>query len=747
MPEIIRVIFLEYYLRLDFNLKNKIINKDEIITSKDIGSLSGLILALTLLMLPALGAPSEELLQDTFKSIILSLGVLAALFICLWNQKKSPKRLVLHPVLLFPVILLLYAAGSMAWAHTYLAGVEATRWFILSLLMAIIINTSEIKHIRRLITGIHIGITVASVWTALQFWFDFPYFPQGPNPASTFINRNFFAEYSLTALPLSIYLLINTKKPLSLNLLGITIGFNLIALMMSGTRSALIVLPFIILLIGTQMKMQWKFIELSKWNRQQLYILLGTIAITIGILGVIPTTNKSLIREFGVQTPLSRALNRSASITKASEYTTGSFSVREAMWRSTWDMVKAHPISGIGAGAWEVQAPLYQAGTTQVETDFYAHNEILQLVAEYGVVGWISIFIVGLFIYSSIKKSVNPDLITQTNLSFSLLRVYCLLSLLALLAVSNAGFPFRLAGTGALFAVCLGIVANANIRTTSAKKIKKISFNINNLTNNILLLTCGTCIVVATYVSTLAIECESDLVRAVKLALTITNSRDPNNPHWDKTKEEILTLLKTGISINPHYRKLTPMAADEMASWGDWRNAIWVWDSVLKSRPNVIAFSANIAKGYLQLGDIKNARLYLAKAALVQSNAPAVRAIEAQILVKEDRYLEAAVLIKQLFKEAFYDYDLVYTGYLVGNKARDPNLIVDSLELRLKNWPQEATDAWMKLGDVYSTTDLRSEEKALFCYQMALQSAPSVDKDFLLGKIPSAYQIKLRGEH
>ena len=67
------------------------------------------------------------------------------------------------------------------------------------------------------------------------------------------------------------------------------------------------------------------------------------------------------------------------------------------MWKATLTMIGKRPLSGVGAGAWEVDIPLYQADGAQLETDYYVHNEYLQLVAEYGVVGWV--FLLLLFAY------------------------------------------------------------------------------------------------------------------------------------------------------------------------------------------------------------------------------------------------------------------------------------------------------------------------------------------------------------
>lgn len=696
-----------------------------------------------MLMVPALGVPSEELLQDTFKSILVSFGTLAAGLSFLWLRRDLSKKVIVHPLFALPAALSLYAVASMAWSHTFLAGVEAVRWFILTILLFVAANSLNQQTTRRLLFGIHLGITLASVWTALQFWADLSYFPQGPNPASTFVNRNFFAEYAVSVIPLSIYLLVTEKNIKAVNTIAFSLAFNVIALFMSGTRSALITLIFALVITAIILHRYWPYFQISQWSKLQQGTIAFIIILIILIMGLIPTTNKNLIKEFGLQTPISRAINRTASIAKSTEYSTGSFSVRSVMWKATIDMIWAHPLRGIGAGAWEVQAPLYQTAETQVEADFYAHNEFLQLIAEYGFVGWFFALSLGFYLIKSIYRTLTVKMRHSDMNCDVALRLFCTLSLLALLTVSNAGFPFRLASTGALFILSLALLVSSDMRIYESEGKSQYLLNLQRPAFTLLMLIFALSVVATTYISALAIKCESSLVRAVKLALTITNSGQPNNPQWDNTKEKILTLLEEGIAINPHYRKLTPMAADEMASWGDWRNAIWVWDSVLQSRPYVIALSANIAKGYLQLGDVKAAWTYLDRAAAVQATAPTVRSMQALLFAKEGNYFKSIPLIRALFKEGFYDYDLVYTAYSVGNKAHDLPLVVEALQLRLQTWPAEATDAWMKLGDIYSLTELRNDEKALFCYRMAIEANPA-EKAQLLEKIPQNYRSKIQ---
>src|SRR5688500_1124034 len=159
------------------------------------------IFALMMFLAPALGVPNEEMLQDTLKSIVVSFAVLGAALLFLWAQRGRRDALRWHAVMWLPLLLMAYALGSMAWSHTYLAAVEAIRWFVFSLLLWLALNTFTRERLTWVAWGIHAGAVVASLWTALQFWVDLRLFPQGPNPASTFVNRNFFAEFVVCTLP------------------------------------------------------------------------------------------------------------------------------------------------------------------------------------------------------------------------------------------------------------------------------------------------------------------------------------------------------------------------------------------------------------------------------------------------------------------------------------------------------------------------------------------------------------------
>jgi O-antigen ligase len=537
------------------------------------GDWTVIILALMMFLAPAVGVPHEEMLQDTLKSIVVSFAVLGAGLMFFWHQRNRRDALRWHALMWLPLALMFYAIGSMAWSHAYLGGVEAIRWFILGLLLWLGLNTLSRERVALLFWGIHWGAVVASLWTALQFWTDFRYFPQGPNPASTFVNRNFFAEFVVCTLPFSAMLIARVKDPALIALLAFTTAFNLVAIMMTGTRSALLAMLAMVLVLPVILYRYRKQFAFSAWSASSRILLFGVLlGSTLG-LGLIHTGNPKLIEEHRLEqrgmNALERAFARSKSMTQTEEYTQRSFSVRLVMWKATARIIKARPFSGVGAGAWEVDIPLYQDEGSQLETDYYVHNEILQLLAEYGLAGWLFLLALLGYLIQAAWKTLKAD--TPEEHAEAPLRAITLLAMLMFLIISNAGFPWRMASTGALFALMLAILGASDARLGYSGVTACTRIPWKPAYSQVGAVVMMVCLALAAFITQQAAESESKIVRAVKYALSVSQSGDYQNPRWDKTKREMLTLIKEGIDINPHYRKITPMVADELAKWGDWR--------------------------------------------------------------------------------------------------------------------------------------------------------------------------------
>lgn len=688
------------------------------------------ILAFMMFLTPAVGVPNEEMLQDTLKSMVASFAAVAAALLFFWQQRNRREGLRWHAVMWLPLALMVYALGSMVWSHTYLGGVEAIRWFIFSLILWLGLNTLSRERVPYLAEGIHWGAVVASLWAVLQFLFDFSYFPQGPNPASTFVNRNFFAEFVVCTMPFTVYLLFQARGTARIALLSFTLGFNIVALMMTGTRGALtamwLLFGVVIPVIAVLYRKQFAFL---KWDAGRRILASGILITTVVGLGIINTGNPKIAVDYS--NAFDRAFRRTASIS------TGDYSlnIRLIMWKATGRIIEAKPLTGVGAGAWEAMLPLYQSEGSQLETDYYVHNEILQLLAEYGLTGLIFLLaLVGYLLYATWRTLRNR---TSEGLAEAPMRAIALSSLLAFLIVSNIGFPWRLASTGCLFALGLALLAASDARMQIRGPVAANRLSWRPAYSQVMAVFMMAAMALTVYISVQSAAVEQKIVRAVKMSLGISQSGDFNNPKWDKTKKDILTLTKDAVAINTHYRKITPMVADEFAKWGDWKNAVWIWESVAISRPYVVAIMSNIARGYAQMGNNEKALEFLARCEKLQPKAASVRSLKVILMSRSGKEAEAAILAKQYLDEGTYDFDLVNATYVLSMRKGDFDTAIKSLEIRNRYWANLKNDAFLKLGAIYAAR--KEDAKALAAFKSAVEETPEPNRDAMRKQIPPAY--------
>ena len=699
------------------------------------------LLAAMAFLAPAVGVPHEEMLQDTLKSMLVAFATLVAALLFFWQRRRSTEPLRWHPVLLLPLGLAAYAAGSMAWSHTYLAGVETVRWTLFALLLWLGLNTLTREREREplLALGIHAGALVASLWTALQFWIDLRLFPQGPNPGSTFVNRNFFAEFAVCTLPFGVLLLARARSRTQAVLAAFGSGFVIVAILMTGTRAALIALW---VLLGAMLPLlAWLYrrqLPFGRWDAGTRWLVVGVLLATVLGLGSLRTGNEKIVLEERGTTPLARALNRTQSI-RADDPSLG---LRRQMWRATGDMIAAHPLAGVGAGAWENEIPLHQAPGTQLETDYYAHNEFLQLVAEYGLAGWAFLGLLAAYLLQSAWRTLR---LHGERAAEAPGRALVLCALLALFIVSNVGFPWRMASTGALFALCLAWLAASDARLGLAGAWAARPLPWRPRLALPLAALCVAGLLLAGQVSWIAARSEALIVRAARLALMVSAAPDPQAARWNAAKAEMLRLVREGTDLNPHYRKITPLVADALAGWGDWANATWIWESVLSSRPNIVAILTNAARGHASMGHADQAWALLLRAQAIQPDAPSVRSLEVILLARAGHERQALERARAGIAEGLYDFDLLNTAFLLGWRLGDSDAALQAMELRQQHWPEHRVEGWMQLGRFWLQAK-GDRERAVDAFGRALALAPEASRAMLLRQMPEEVRGRLEGE-
>jgi tetratricopeptide (TPR) repeat protein len=198
------------------------------------------------------------------------------------------------------------------------------------------------------------------------------------------------------------------------------------------------------------------------------------------------------------------------------------------------------------------------------------------------------------------------------------------------------------------------------------------------------------------------------------------------------------------VALHPHYRKITPLVADELAAWGDWENARWIWASVLASRPHIVALMTNLARAHVHLGDLDQAQAYYERALALRPDAASLRSVEVMLLLRRGQEQQALQRVRAHLDSGQVEADLIDYAYVLGLRHRDVQLALDAQQLRRKLWPATQIDSWLKTGMVYAGPDLRDRPRALAAFQSAWDASPAYLRPQVRELVPADYRAALR---
>ncbi len=699
------------------------------------------ILAIMLFLVGAVGAPGVTPLADTAKSAVVAILAFAALAVYFWQHRNSLHSAAMPAIVALPIALCLYAVGSTIWSHSYLGTVEAIRYLIWSVLIFLACYVARYRRgdLVLVLWGAHLGALAVSFIGAMQFWQDVQWFAQGPNPASNFVNRNFAAEYVVMTLPLSAFLIWRENKLWRLMLLTLSSALCVVFLMQTGTRSALLALALILPLLG----LSSVFLQVPSYSRISTklggFFTVTLFCASIALLGMMPTGNKSLLAEFDASkhapSAFARAFFRYGSI-QASD---GSLSIRRRMWEQTYRMFNDKPIFGVGAGAWEVAVPKYQPQEELRELDYYAHNEYLQLMAEYGLLGLLclmSLLIylsylawrIGLQVYrqrhrtSDLKVSESPTLESDAFVkerSENIYLIICLLASIAALGVTSlAGFPLRLAATGSTFAVVIGCLAGLCVYPIWGKSTIKL-IHVPAIASKMMVTLSILATILAMHVSNEARLAEAYISRAISLSMSVNYKAPPEmQATMRATHQEAVNQIKLGIAKNSHYRKMTYLVSDKLASIEDWNNAAIVYDSIIDSRPFIPIILHSAAIVHERLRNYAKQLDYAERALKLRPAYATARSLELHALLGLNRHLDALGRGRTYMADGLLDDVGVVAVFRAAIATQDFNYALQVLSLRSERFPNTKVDSLLSTGNI-QFKNLNKPEEALETFKQA----------------------------
>lgn len=276
--------------------------------------------------------------------------------------------------------------GSAGQTRSLSMDVEATRgavaviffMFVCFLIAANVFDTPE--RLRTLVNFLIIfGLALAVfalvqhfTWEGKMFWFR-PTPSAGEGLGGPFVNRNHFAGYMEMLIPIPIALALSRAARGEARLFyGFAAAIMSIAEIASLSRGGMVSLAAGLLFLAAMIA--WRKRGASHPERHSAGGLRPALVI-IAMLGAIAAGVIWIGADFDV---LRRMANDPLMTDGATD--------RRGVWGDALTMFGAHPILGVGLGAFETVYPMYGRGDGSFVIEF-AHNDYLQVLSDSGVVG------------------------------------------------------------------------------------------------------------------------------------------------------------------------------------------------------------------------------------------------------------------------------------------------------------------------------------------------------------------------
>ena len=343
--------------------------------------------------------------------LILALAVL-------WIVKMVCEKriLITIPPLIFPLLALLGLGLAQSLSLTGAAGqmrslsmdVEATRGAVIGLffLILIFLMTANffmtVERLRLATIGLVLfGALLALFALAQHFGGNGKIYgirePRySASPFGPYSNHNHYAGYIGMLIPLALALLIKrTARGETLLFYGFAAALMSVSLIVSLSRGGMISLTaaliFLMIMAGRarQSNSPTSHAEMAAASagghltprrrssrvaslKRLALIVTFAIAIVAGALWLAPE----------------RVVNRVLGPEEAGEQSETFYASRGWIWKDTLTLIKAHPVTGVGLGAYETVYPLYATSDGALRVN-YAHNDYLQILADGGITGGI----------------------------------------------------------------------------------------------------------------------------------------------------------------------------------------------------------------------------------------------------------------------------------------------------------------------------------------------------------------------
>lgn len=695
----------------------------------------------------AIGAPGQFVLPDVLKSASAALFATLCLALLLWRRREGDVPLRLHLFVLVPLALAALSMVSTFWAPASTAVMEGLRWLLIAIVVWVSLNVLGPGTFGWAARAIHWGTMVTAVLALLEFWFGVSWFPSTAAPGSNFGNRNLFADYVAVALPFSLWLLASRGDLQAVLLRGVGVGLIVLAVFCTGTRAAmataLIELGIAVVFLAV-VRLRG---GMADWSRGTLAAAVAVPLLVIATLGWVPTGNAAIIKEHRESARGLNALERAGSrlilLAAPGHYTgTTSFGRRVSVWSAGRGMLAAHPILGVGGGAWNTVAPLYLPDDLDTEYIWMAHNEPLQLVAELGLLAWVALAAVLALLVQALRGALRD--LREGRSDQAWMRVSAVLVVVGFGLVGSTGLPLHQAPTTLLMAIALGALLSLVAgRTVPAGALRGGAWTAARWVAVAL-------VALAVVLSIQGLRSSALVQRATSVLLGIPKSPGLSPQDAQRYHAEATERMRKGLDIFADHGVHLMQAAGAYAALGDAKNVLWISNVMLATRPYVAEVQCNLARAHADLSQFAESGALIDKLRKDRPRSPCLPLTRFVHEYKRGAFAEALAVGQDMMKdlpaltEAEQRY-IVDMTYRAAARVPNPDAAVAVLRVRAERFPEYKAGSLLLIGQTLAQRAPAGQmaDEALQAFREALAAANDAERAALLARIPEPYKSKL----
>ena len=367
--------------------------------------------------------------------------------------------------------------------------VEATRGSVLmlcSLLLCSLIGANFLTHrerLQKLAFFLTIFGLLLSTFALIQHftWNDKFYWMRPARiegaPFGPFVNRNHYAGYIELLLPWPVILMLSRLRREEKFFYGFVAAWMAMSAVFSLSRGGMVsIFAELMFLAAFSPRGNQDYSTDYTGNRR-----FGAFLLRVGAVGAIVAATLGGLTWLGAEKVIDRisGAQQVTEVAAASDQLPAQFGNREELWRDSWSVFRAHPLTGVGLGAFENAFPAYNQGNNTGVVVSQTHNDYLQVLTDGGLIGGLIL----IWFLIALVRTVWRGLRVEEPL-MSLPILACATAMFGLLVHSLFDFNLQLPSHGLLFLVFSAIsaqlcelatlLATARVSATPISETRKI---------------------------------------------------------------------------------------------------------------------------------------------------------------------------------------------------------------------------------------------------------------------------------